>query len=212
MMERNMKNTVEFFFDCSSPWTYLAFEGIQASLVDIDIVWKPILVGGIFNSVNPSVYVSRENPVPQKVRYHAKDLQDWANRRSVRIGKPKPFPVSSVKAMRGAFVAIEEGLLVEYARAIFRRYWTDLQDISADAVLKSVAQEVGLDTINYFTKINLDLYKEKLRKNTDELISRNGYGSPTMFLNQSEMFFGNDRIEMLMWRISANKKIEEDGL
>ena len=207
-----MKNTVEFFFDCSSPWTYLAFEGIQASLGDIDIVWKPILVGGIFNSINPSVYVSRENPVPQKVRYHAKDLQDWANRRSVRIGKPKPFPVNSVKAMRGAFVAIEEGLLVEYARAIFRRYWTDLQDISADAVLKSVAQEVGLDTINYFTKINLDLYKEKLRKNTDELISRNGYGSPTMFLNQSEMFFGNDRIEMLMWRISANKKIEEDGL
>ena len=207
-----MKNTVEFFFDCSSPWTYLAFEGIQASLVDIDIVWKPILVGGIFNSVNPSVYVSRENPVPQKVRYHAKDLQDWANRRSVRIGKPKPFPVNSVKAMRGAFVAIEEGLLVEYARAIFRRYWTDLQDISADNVLKSVTQEVGLDTTNYFTKINLDLYKEKLRKNTDELISRNGYGSPTMFLNQSEMFFGNDRIEMLMWRISANKKIEEDTL
>lgn len=207
-----MKNTVEFFFDCSSPWTYLAFEGIQASLVDIDIVWKPILVGGIFNSINPSVYVSRENPVPQKVRYHAKDLQDWANRRSVRIGKPKPFPVNSVKAMRGAFVAIEEGLLVEYARAIFRRYWTDLQDISADAILKLVAQEVGLDTINYFTKINLELYKEKLRKNTDELISRNGYGSPTMFLNQSEMFFGNDRIEMLMWRISANKKIEEDGL
>ena len=207
-----MKNTVEFFFDCSSPWTYLAFEGIQASLVDIDIVWKPILVGGIFNSINPSVYVSRENPVPQKVRYHAKDLQDWANRRSVRIGKPKPFPVNSVKAMRGAFVAIEEGLLVEYARAIFRRYWTDLQDISADNVLKSVTQEVGLDTTNYFTKINLDLYKEKLRKNTDELISRNGYGSPTMFLNQSEMFFGNDRIEMLMWRISANKKIEEGTL
>ena len=207
-----MKNTVEFFFDCSSPWTYLAFEGIQAGLVDIDIVWRPILVGGIFNSINPSVYVSRENPVPQKVRYHAKDLQDWANRRSVIIGKPKPFPVNSVKAMRGAFVAIEEGLLVEYARAIFRRYWTDLQDISADNVLKSVTQEVGLDTTNYFTKINLDLYKEKLRKNTDELISRNGYGSPTMFLNQSEMFFGNDRIEMLMWRISANKKIEEDGL
>ena len=207
-----MKNTVEFFFDCSSPWTYLAFEGIQASLVDIDIVWRPILVGGIFNSVNPSVYVSRENPVPQKVLYHTKDLKDWANRRSVIIGKPKPFPVNSVKAMRGAFVAIEEGLLVEYARAIFRRYWTDLQDISADNVLKSVIQEVGLDTTNYFKKINLDLYKEKLRKNTDELISRNGYGSPTMFLNQSEMFFGNDRIEMLMWRISVNKKREENGL
>jgi 2-hydroxychromene-2-carboxylate isomerase len=211
-MERNMKNTVEFFFDCSSPWSYLAFEGIQVNLVDIDIMWKPILVGGIFNLINPSVYVSRENPVPEKISYHAKDLQDWASRRSVVIGKPKPFPVNSVKAMRGAFVAIEEGLLVEYARAIFRRYWTDLQDISSDAVLKSVAREVGLDTTNYFTKINLDIYKEKLRQNTDELISRNGYGSPTMFLNGSEMFFGNDRIDMLMWRISENKAKREDAL
>jgi 2-hydroxychromene-2-carboxylate isomerase len=194
-----MKNTVEFFFDCSSPWTYLAFEGIQVNLVDIDIVWKPILVGGIFNSINPSVYVSRENPVSQKVSYHVKDLQDWASRRSVTIGKPKPFPVNSVKAMRGAFVAIEEGLLVEYARAIFRRYWTDLQ-------------EVGLDTTDFFTKINLVQYKEKLRENTDELISRQGYGSPTMFLNESEMFFGNDRIDMLMWRISENKDRREDAL
>jgi 2-hydroxychromene-2-carboxylate isomerase len=207
-----MKNTVEFFFDCSSPWTYLAFEGIQVNLVDIDIVWKPILVGGIFNSINPSVYVSRENPVSQKVSYHVKDLQDWASRRSVTIGKPKPFPVNSVKAMRGAFVAIEEGLLVEYARAIFRRYWTDLQDISSDSVLKSVTQEVGLETTDFFTKINLVQYKEKLRENTDELISRQGYGSPTMFLNESEMFFGNDRIDMLMWRISENKDRREDAL
>ncbi|MBT4204587.1 MAG: 2-hydroxychromene-2-carboxylate isomerase [Proteobacteria bacterium] len=207
-----MKNTVEFFFDCSSPWTYLAFEGIQVNLVDIDIVWRPILVGGIFNSINPSVYVSRENPISQKVSYHAKDLQDWASRRAVIIGNPKPFPVNSVKAMRGAFFAIEEGLLVEYARAIFRRYWSDLEDISSDSVLKSVTQEVGLDTTEFFRKINLDLYKEKLRKNTDELISRQGYGSPTMFLNGSEMFFGNDRIDMLMWRISENKDRREDAL
>ena len=207
-----MKNTVEFFFDCSSPWTYLAFEGIQVNLVDIDIVWRPILVGGLFNSINPSVYVSRENPISQKVSYHAKDLQDWASRRAVIIGNPKPFPVNSVKAMRGAFFAIEEGLLVEYARAIFRRYWSDLEDISSDSVLKSVTQEVGLDTTEFFRKINLDLYKEKLRKNTDELISRQGYGSPTMFLNGSEMFFGNDRIDMLMWRISENKDRREDAL
>ena len=202
-----MKSIIEFFFDCSSPWTYLSFEGIQsvAAELDVDMIWKPVLVGGLFNTVNPSVYFSRENPVPAKVSYHAKDLQDWASRRSVTIGKPKPFPVNSVRAMRGAFVALEEGLLVQYARATFRRYWTDLQDISSDLVLKSIVEEVGLETNNFFRKIRLDVYKDKLRQTTDELISRNGYGSPTMFLNHSEMFFGNDRIDMLRWRISTNR-------
>jgi 2-hydroxychromene-2-carboxylate isomerase len=41
---------LEFFFDCSSPWTYLAFHNIQplARELGVEIVWRPILVGGIF--------------------------------------------------------------------------------------------------------------------------------------------------------------------
>ena len=62
---------IEFFFDCSSPWTYLAFHNIQplAKEFGVEISWRPILVGGIFNSINPSVYASRETPVPLKARY-----------------------------------------------------------------------------------------------------------------------------------------------
>lgn len=71
--------TIEFFFDCSSPWTYFAFHAIQplAGELEEPITWRPILVGGVFNAVNPSVYASRENPVPAKAAYMLKDLQDW---------------------------------------------------------------------------------------------------------------------------------------
>ena len=56
-----MKKKLEYFFDCSSPWTYLSFRGILnlAKQKEFEIIWKPILVGGIFNSTNPSVYESR---------------------------------------------------------------------------------------------------------------------------------------------------------
>ena len=102
---------VEFFYDCSSPWTYLAFDRIEGVARDTgaELIWKPILVGGVFNAVNPSVYESRERPVKAKVTYYAKDLQDWARRQGLRIGQPPVFPVNSVKAMRGAFYAEEEG-------------------------------------------------------------------------------------------------------
>ncbi len=54
---------IEFFFDCSSPWTYLAFHNIQplAKQYNVPITWRPVLVGGIFNAVNPSVYNSRND-------------------------------------------------------------------------------------------------------------------------------------------------------
>jgi 2-hydroxychromene-2-carboxylate isomerase len=60
--------TIEFFFDYSSPWTYFACDRIEdfCEKNKAELVWKPFLVGGVFNKVNPSVYQRRENPVPPK--------------------------------------------------------------------------------------------------------------------------------------------------
>ncbi|MGE0622672.1 MAG: 2-hydroxychromene-2-carboxylate isomerase [Pseudomonadales bacterium] len=192
-------HTIEFFFDCSSPWTYLAFESIQriAERPDVEMVWKPILVGGIFNAVNPSVYENRAKPVPAKARYYQKDLQDWARYVGVKIGQPTVFPVNSVKVMRGAFVAIEEGVLVPYARRAFERYWGELADISRDEEVAGIAAAAGLDGESFFAKITSQRYKDRLKENTEACMRRGGFGSPTMFLDGDDMYFGNDRVVLL---------------
>jgi len=191
---------LEFFFDCSSPWTYLAFERVQplAAETGAELVWRPILVGGVFNAVNGSVYEQRANPPPPpKARYYGKDLQDWARHVGIRIGSPKPFPVNSVKAMRGCFVAEEHGKLPEFARAVFQAYWGDERDISQDGELAAVAERAGLPREELFAKIASPAYKERLRANTDELIARGGFGSPTLFVDGGDMYFGNDRMELV---------------
>ncbi|MGD9603300.1 MAG: 2-hydroxychromene-2-carboxylate isomerase [Gammaproteobacteria bacterium] len=196
---------LEFFFDCSSPWTYLAFEH-ALTLFDhlpVEIEWKPILVGGVFNTVNPSVYETRAHPVPAKAEYARKDLQDWARYIGIRIGWPPVFPVNSVKAMRGAFYAIEQGCLVPYARAVFATYWGDLQDISQDDVLRGIADSVGLAADEYFARIASEPYKHRLRATTDELIARGGFGSPTLFLDGTDMYFGNDRLVLIRHRLGG---------
>ncbi|MCP4037177.1 MAG: 2-hydroxychromene-2-carboxylate isomerase, partial [bacterium] len=123
---------LEFFFDCSSPWTYLAFHRIERVAADAgaELIYRPILVGGVFNAVNQSVYEQRANPDPRKFRYYAKDLADWARYCGLVIGSPSVFPVNSVKAMRGCLFAEQAGKLPEYARAVFEEYWGDLKDIS----------------------------------------------------------------------------------
>jgi 2-hydroxychromene-2-carboxylate isomerase len=194
---------IEFYFDCSSPWTWLAFEHALVLFPPelATIVWKPILVGGVFNTVNPSVYAAREHPVPAKLAYAQKDLQDWARYVGIRIGQPPVFPVNSVKAMRGAFVALAAGLLVPYARRVFERYWSELQDISQDAVLGGIVEELGLDRAEFFGRIAEPACKESLRATTDELIARGGFGSPTLFLDGDDMYFGNDRLVLLHHRL-----------
>ncbi len=190
--------TLQFYFDCSSPWTYLAFHNVQpiAAEIGATIEWKPILVGGIFNTVNKTVYESREKPHPVKGRYYKKDLQDWARFGGLKIGMPPVFPVNSVKAMRGAFVAMEHNILPAYARAMFETHWGELQDISQDDVLAPIVAKVGLDRAAFFAKIAQPDYKERLRMNTEEVIARGGFGSPTMFVGD-DMYFGNDRLPLV---------------
>ncbi len=190
---------LEFFFDCSSPWTYLAFVRIQDILarVPAEVVWRPILVGGVFNAVNPEIYERRANPDPRKASYYEKDLQDWARLAGIRIGKPPVFPVRAVAAMRAVLAAQERGALVPFARALFEAYWGDLKDISQPDVLAEAATRVGLDPAALLARAQAPDIKEMLRANTDALIARGGFGSPTLFVNGEDMYFGNDRLPLV---------------
>jgi 2-hydroxychromene-2-carboxylate isomerase len=192
--------TIEVFFDCSSPWTYLAFENIQpmAEELGATITWRPILVGGIFNTINPSVYEGRERPVPAKARYSGKDLQDWARVAGLKIKMPPSvFPVNSVKVMRGCIVLEPQRKLVAFARAAFQAYWSEDKDISKDEVVAEICARAGVDAPALFTAIAEQGPKDTLRANTDEVMARGGFGSPTIFVDGVDMYFGNDRLPLV---------------
>jgi 2-hydroxychromene-2-carboxylate isomerase len=194
-----MRRMIEFFFDCSSPWTYLAFHNIQPLAAEFGaaITWRPILVGGIFNTINPSVYEGRAHPVPAKARYSGKDMQDWARVAGLKIKMPPSvFPVNSVKAMRMCLVLGGERL-VPFATDVFETYWGADQDISQDAVLREVCGRVGLDADALLAAQAADDIKAQLRANTDEVMARGGFGSPTIFVGGTDMYFGNDRLPLV---------------
>jgi len=151
---------IEFFFDCSSPWTYLAFHNIQplAKELGAEISWRPILVGGIFNTINPSVYASRETPVPAKVNYQKKDMADCGDK-----------------------------------------------DISKDDVLNEICKTVGVDPAKFFAGISEQATKDQLKANTDEVMVRGGFGSPTIFIDQTDMYFGNDRMPLIREALQRRK-------
>ncbi len=194
---------LHFYFDVSSPWTYLAFHNVQplAARHGVVIDWRPILVGGVFNAVNQSVYENRANPVPAKARWHGKSMADWARLAGLTIRfPPAVFPVNSVTVMR-ALCALEGDDLVRLSRAAFEAYWAEGVDISADAAVEDLARRAGLDPAVVLAAARSPEMKAKLRANTDELIVRGGFGSPTMFVVQAgapdDFYFGNDALPLV---------------
>ncbi len=201
---------IEFFFDCSSPWTYLAFRNIQllSSELKVAIVWKPVLVGGIFNSVNQAMYASREDTSTPKNRYAMKDLQDCARATGVSITfPPKVFPVKSVKAMRGCLWIAQDtaaqARYTEFVEATFAAYFTRQEDISQEEVLAAICRQTGVDPDAFMSGINRADIKEALKANTDEVIRRGGFGSPTFFVGD-DMYFGNDRLPLVKAAVEAS--------
>jgi 2-hydroxychromene-2-carboxylate isomerase len=191
---------IECFFDCSSPWTWLAFHKLRplAAELGVAVDWKPVLVGGIFNTVNPSVYESRERGVPAKQAYLRKDLMDWARHENLDIRfPPSIFPINSVKAMRACCWLKPQGLLEPFADAVFRAYWTDDRDIAQDAVLAAIASALGIDVEALLAAIATPEIKAQLKANTDEAISRGAFGSPTIIVGGDDLYFGNDRLPLV---------------
>ncbi|KQP13139.1 2-hydroxychromene-2-carboxylate isomerase [Pseudorhodoferax sp. Leaf267] len=192
--------TLEFFFDISSPWTYLAFHNIQplAQECGATIRWRPFMVGGVFNTVNPTVYESRSKPVPAKQAYLGKSLKDWARWTGVEVNfPPTVFPVNSVKVMRGCLVADAQGQLPAFARAAFEAYWQGDQDIAQDDVVRQICARADMDADALLQAIGEQAIKDALRANTEDLIARGGFGSPTIFVGGGDMYFGNDHLPLV---------------
>jgi 2-hydroxychromene-2-carboxylate isomerase len=201
---------VEFFYDLSSPWTYLAFTNLGPVLerTGEQAVLRPILVGGVFNAVNQSVYAAREQTDNRKLKHSWRILKDWAELAGAEMNFPSQFhPAKSVNAMRMACsLADDMPALTKFTKAVFESYFGAAENLDDPAVLIEVADAIGLDGAAMRAASQTDAVKTMLRANTDEVIARGGYGSPTIFVDQAHMYFGNDQLPLVEAALKRNKK------
>ncbi|MEW4468111.1 2-hydroxychromene-2-carboxylate isomerase [Parasphingorhabdus sp. JC815] len=207
---------VEFYFDLSSPWTCLAFHNIQPIIKETgaEIVWKPFLVGGVFNAVNQGVYAARENPDNRKFVHSFRVMEEWAALAGVTMNFPSEHhPVKSVYAMR-VCCALEsdQAALHRFATAAFNAYYTDQRNLDDPAVLAAIADEIGMDGKALIAKAGEQEIKDRLRANTEEAIARGAYGSPSIFVpdsddqNSEHMYFGNDQLPLVKRAIKLHSQ------
>ena len=112
--------------------------------------------------------------------------------------------MNSVKAMRGCIWSGKD--LVPFARAVFEAYWGEDKDISKDEVLSELCRRVGIDPQKLLVGIAEQAIKDQLKANTDEVMARGGFGSPTIFIDKTDMYFGNDRLPLVREALMRRKE------
>lgn len=189
-----MSKTVEFFFDFGSPTSYLAWTQLPhiAAAAGAQIVWRPMLLGGVFKASGNQSPVS----IPAKGRYMLQDLARFARRYEVPLAFNPHFPINTLQLMRGAVAYLDSEQFLPYAKAVFEALWVQQQNLGNPEVVAAVLSAAGLDAAEFERLVGDEAVKQRLKDNTEEAIRRGVFGAPTFFVG-SEMFFGQDRLDFV---------------
>lgn len=179
---------VDFFFDLSSPYSYLASTQLPqiCARAGAELIYRPMVLGALFKTVGNDMPAR----VPNKARWMFGDLARWAEHYGVKFVMSSHFPVNAIKAMR--LILVDAAKAQAVTDAAFAAMWVDDRNLADDAVLRELADAHGLD----MAAIEQPAVKEKLRANTDEAVQRGAFGAPAIFVGD-ELFWGNDRLHFV---------------
>lgn len=191
-----MPEPIEFYFDFSSPYGYLAATRIDglAARHGRDVTWRPILLGVVFKTTGQSPLPSQ----PMRGPYHLRDFARSARLLGVPFRMPEPFPFAALAASR-AFYWLDErdsALARRLARAIYDAVFGEGRDMRGIDAVAAVATPLGIDGGELRAAVERPEIKERLRSETEVAIAKGVFGSPFCIVD-GEPFWGHDRLYQL---------------
>ena len=194
-----MAAAIEFYFDYSSPYGYLAAQRIGeiAEAQGREVAWKPFLLGALFKITG-----ARPLPdVPLKGAYARQDLARSARLFDIPFRYPETFPFASVAACRATYWLAETDPAAAraLAAALFASAFGAGQSINRPEEVAAVAAELGHDAARVLAALQDQRIKDLLRREVDAAIAKGVFGSPYIIVD-GEPFWGFDRLDdVALW-------------
>jgi len=191
-----MAEPIEFWFDFSSPYSYLASERIDelAAKYGRKVKWRAVMIAAAFKVSGLPFLLT----VPLKGEYSKRDIERSARFLGLPYAFPSRFPVATLAAARGYYWLHRQdcGKAREFAHAVFRAYWVDDRDIGELPVVLEIADQLGIDRDAFTAAIATPEIKDRLRQETDAAIARGMFGVPYIMVD-GEPFWGADRLPQI---------------
>ena len=188
--------SVEFYFDLGSPYSYLAYYRLlqMAEQQEIQIVYKPILLGGVFKATGNRSPIE----VPVKGVYSILDMQRWAEYYQIQMQMNPHFPMNTLTLMRilTGVQLLHLEKFEQVLKLLFDAMFGTPQNLNEPTVLAEVLEPSGFSVEDIMSMVQSDVVKQKLITETEQAILRGIFGAPTFFVGD-EMYWGQDRLHFV---------------
>ena len=188
--------TVEFYFDLGSPYSYLAYYRLlqMAEQQEIQIVYKPILLGGVFKATGNRSPIE----VPVKGVYSILDMQRWAEYYQIQMQMNPHFPMNTLTLMRilTGVQLLHLEKFEQVLKLLFDAMFGTPQNLNEPTVLAEVLKPSGFSVEDIMSMVQSEVVKQKLITETEQAIQRGIFGAPTFFVGD-EMYWGQDRLHFV---------------
>jgi 2-hydroxychromene-2-carboxylate isomerase len=184
-----MSAAIDFYFDFSSPYGYLASTRIDelAQRHGRSVAWRPFLLGVAFKLTGQRALVEQ----PIRGPYHERDFARSARLLEVPFLLPAKFPFFALAASRAFYWLGDGGQAKALAKAVYSAAFGEGRDVTPVSALAEIARPLGIEGLEQ--GVELPETKARLREATDEAIGRGVFGSP-FFIVDGEPFWGHDRL------------------
>jgi len=191
-----MKPPVEFYFDFSSPYGYLASEKIEAlaAMHGRSVDWHPILLGVVFKQTGAVPLTT----VPLKGEYSRRDMARSARFHGIGFRMPSTFPIATQAPARIVLWAAgrDSGLAAKTVHSLYRAFFVDDIDISNADAAAAVAASCGADAEAARAAVDDPAIKDALKRENEHAIAKGVFGSP-FFIVDGEPFWGLDHLDQV---------------
>jgi len=180
----------EFYFDFSSPYSFLAHKQIRKIELEnnIKVNYKPVLLGGLHKLAG----ITANAFIPAKAKFMIRDCKMCAEKLNIEFKFNSFFPISSLDLMRGVLIAEKNNKKKEYIDIFFDAYWKNDFNLNDKNLILKLLKKIALSKMEFEDKI-----KNELKNKTQEAFNRGIFGTPSFMVN-NKMFFGQDRIEFVL--------------
>ncbi|MGY4420663.1 2-hydroxychromene-2-carboxylate isomerase [Bradyrhizobium sp. JR6.1] len=191
------KPLVRIYTDYKSPYAYVANKRLfeLEETLGVELEWLP------YTLRIPEFMGTVEERTPhfwRKVRYSYMDARRFANAQGLVMKGPRRI-YEAFHASAGMLFAQRHGLFRPYHDTVFRRFWNHELEIDELSEIAGVIAAIGGSTDAFETYVRGPARAEHDRI-IDEAEALGVFGVPSMVFN-GELFWGGDRIDMLIERI-----------